>query len=260
MMELWEQAAERSRHAAACGALAPWSTREITVDDEGIAFSVRVVSSLAAKRAATGKGRNPFLEPEPDLIVASEWAPDHRLLLNKFPVLDDHLLIVTRAFVPQVGLLDEGDFQALLDVLVATDGLGFYNAGPDAGASQPHRHLQVVRTPIGTTGGRFPTEARLMDGSAPFPFAAAPMPAAADAARAAYVGLLERIGRPAAWNLLATRDLLAVVPRVREAVGAVSVNALGYAGSLFAGNEAELEEVRRNGPCAMLRAVAGGVT
>ena len=258
MMALWEQAAERSRHAAACGALAPWSTREITVDDEGIAFSVRVVSSLAAKRAATGKGRNPFLEPEVELVVAAEWAPSHRLLLNKFPVLDDHLLIVTRAFVPQVGLLDAGDFQALLDVLLATDGLGFYNAGPDAGASQPHRHLQVVRTPIGAAG-RFPTEARLYDGSAPFPFAAAPMPAAAGAARDAYVGLLERLGRPSAWNLLATRDLLVVVPRVREAVGAVSVNALGYAGSLFAGSEAELEEVRRIGPCALLRAVAGGV-
>lgn len=257
MMELWEQAAERSRHAAACGALAPWSTREVTVDDEGVAFSVRVVSSLVARRAATVKGRNPFLEPDPQLIVA-ECGPAHTLLLNKFPVLEDHLLIVTRAFVPQAGLLDEGDFQALLEVLGATDGLGFYNAGPDAGASQPHRHLQVVRTPISATGGRFPTEARLLDGSAPFPFAAGRMPAAAGAARDVYVGLLERLGRPSAWNLLATLDLLVVVPRARERIGEVSVNALGYAGSLFAGSEAELDEVRTIGPCALLRAVAGG--
>lgn len=259
MGDLWTRTAERSRHALACGALEPLSTREVTIDDEGIAFSVRVVSSIAAKRAASGPRRNPFLDPDADLVVDDAWGPAHRLLLNKFPVLDDHLLIVTRDFVPQVGLLDEGDFQALLDALVATDGLGFYNAGPVAGASQPHRHLQVVRAPIGAVG-RFPTEMKLTDGSAPFPFAAASMPKTASAARTVYLRLLERLARPAAWNLLATQDLLVVVPRVREGVGDVSVNALGYAGSLFAGNETELDEVRRFGPCALVRAVAGGVS
>lgn len=259
MDDLWSRAAARSRHALASGALAPLVTREVTVDDEGIAFSVRLVSTLAPKRAATGPRRNPFLDPEPDLVVDAHWGPDHLLLLNKFPVLDDHLLIITRAFVPQLGLLDEGDFQALLDALVATDGLGFYNAGAIAGASQPHRHLQVVRTPLGASG-RFPTEARLRDGTAPFPFAAAEMPATAVAARTAYLGLLERLGRPAAWNLLATLDQLVVVPRVCEGVGEVSVNALGFAGSLFAGDEDELESVRRIGPCALLRTVSGGVS
>ena len=258
-MTLWERAAERSRSALASGALAPFTTREETIDDEGIAFSVRVVSSLAARRAATVRGKNPFLDPDPELVVEAAWGPAHRLLLNKFPVLDDHLLITTREFVPQQGILDEVDFEALLEALRATDGLGFYNGGPDAGASQPHRHLQVVRAPIGAAG-RFPTEARLTDGTAPFPFVAAAMPIDAGSARVAYLGLLERLGRPAAWNLLATMDLLVVVPRVREAVGRVSVNALGYAGSLFAGNVEELEEVRRLGPCALVRAVAGGVS
>ena len=40
----------------------------------------------------------------------------------------------------------------------------------------------------------------------------------------------------------------------------MSVNALGYAGSLFAGSVEELDEVRRIGPCALVRAVAGGVS
>jgi sulfate adenylyltransferase (ADP) / ATP adenylyltransferase len=255
--DLWTLAARCSAHALATGALEPWSTREVTVEDEGIAFSVRLVSSLERRREATRRSGNPFLDPDPDLLVVPEWPPDHRLLLNKFPALDHHLLLTTRAFVPQTGLLDLGDFQALCAVLAATDGLGFYNAGPIAGASQPHRHLQVVRAPIGAVG-RFPTEHLLLAGTAPFRFARAVMPTTAVEAHDAYVRLLGELGHPAAWNLLATRELLVVVPRVREGVGDVSVNALGFAGSLFAGNEAELDAIRRLGPCALIRAVSGG--
>jgi len=78
----------------------------------------------------------------------------HVGLLNKFCVLEDHLLMVTRDYAEQTELLDESDFHALLCGLAAVDGLAFYNGGTDAGASQPHKHLQLVPLPLapGWTG------------------------------------------------------------------------------------------------------------
>jgi ATP adenylyltransferase len=46
-----------------------------------------------------------------------------------------------------------------------------------------------------------------------------------------------------------------VVPRAREHYESISVNALGFAGSLFVRNRSELERVRRSGPMNVLRAV-----
>jgi ATP adenylyltransferase len=79
-----------------------------------------------------------------------------------------------------------------------------------------------------------------------------------------YRAMLHRLGlvgkrtdlpgqRPAPYNLLATRGWLLVVPRSREFVGPISINALGFAGSLLARDEAELELIRRRGPMELLR-------
>ncbi|TMH28158.1 MAG: hypothetical protein E6H63_09175 [Betaproteobacteria bacterium] len=59
----------------------------------------------------------------------------------------------------------------------------------------------------------------------------------------------------APYNLLVTRDWMLVVPRRQERYESISVNALGFAGSLFVRDAAELELVRRAGPMNVLRAV-----
>ncbi len=48
------------------------------------------------------------------------------------------------------------------------------------------------------------------------------------------------------------------MPRAREHFDSISVNALGFAGSLFVRDEAQLAAVKRAGPMAVLRAVAEG--
>jgi ATP adenylyltransferase len=58
------------------------------------------------------------------------------------------------------------------------------------------------------------------------------------------------------YNLLLTRDWLLVVPRSQEKIDDVSVNALGFAGSLFVRRKEQIEQLRAYGPLALLAAVA----
>jgi sulfate adenylyltransferase (ADP) / ATP adenylyltransferase len=272
---LVRQARAVAARALAGGALQPIRTHEATVTDRGLPFRVRVVDSLARKAAARREPQaraNPFLPYDPALFVA-ELSDRHVVLLNKYPVLEDHLLIVTRRFEEQETPLSAEDFAALCHCLAQMDGLGFYNAGVAAGASQRHKHLQLVPRPA---PGGLPLEpevhAALEIGAlaTPLPFrhALAPLdpdwlddPAAAGLRLAQiYERLLAVVGRGGGrgygrYNLLVTRDWMMAVPRTQEAHAGVSVNALGFAGLLLARDAAQLEQIRRLGPLRLLRGV-----
>ena len=77
-------------------------------------------------------------------------------ILNKFNVVDHHLLIVAREFEDQRALLALRDFEAWWRCMSEYDSLGFYNGGPEAGASQPHKHLQLVPLPLAPQGPPVP--------------------------------------------------------------------------------------------------------
>lgn len=57
------------------------------------------------------------------------------------------------------------------------------------------------------------------------------------------------------YNLLVTREALLLVPRMHEKWQDVSVNSLGYAGSLFVRDREQIERLRACGPLAVLAAV-----
>ena len=57
------------------------------------------------------------------------------------------------------------------------------------------------------------------------------------------------------YNLLVSRNWLLVVPRRCEKWQDVSINALGYAGSLFVRDENQIERLRAEGPLGVLAAV-----
>lgn len=276
--------AERARHS---GALQPIETGTVLIDDGGVRFQVRQVSSLARKPVATQATHrataDPFLPHDPELFVA-DVGPAHLALLNKFHVIDHHLLIVTRAFVPQETLLDLADFAALFACLAEFDGLGFYNGGTVAGASQPHKHLQVV--PLAGLGGTPPMvpllDAAPASGTHPhvrrapglaFAHAYAPLTTLlppermARVALARYRELLEAVGiearateagnlQSAPYNLLVFPRGMLLVRRAAEHVAGLSVNALAYAGSLFVRDAAQLTAVATLGPMAVLRQAA----
>lgn len=279
---------DRAAHALRTGALRPIVTTDRRVRDGGVDFVVRSVSTLAEKDAArvrevmdaqaAGRPANPFLPYEPDMLVC-DLPPAHVCLFNKFNVLDRHLLIVTRAFADQDDALDAGDFAALAPLLDALGGLGFYNGGTVAGASQRHKHLQLVPGPLAPTGPPIPMEALLTTAGAdgvvpgvPFPHAFRRLDDTAPATLfAAYETTMdaagvERIAVPAGrrparpYNLLVTPGWMLVVPRRRECAHGISVNALGFAGSLFVRTPEQMALVEERGPMSVLAAVAGDGT
>lgn len=287
---LWELVRRRSASALEAGALLPIETEARLVEDQGVRFVVRVVEGLGRKDRAGalavappgGDGRpNPFLPFEEELYVA-EVAPSHRCLLNKFNVLAGHALIVTRRFEEQEELLGPGDFGALARCLAEGEALGFYNGGEAAGASQRHKHLQVVPLPLLAEAPRPPLEPLLLEAPEaggptlaprlPFDHRVARLgPGLGVEARAAelhglYLAMARQLGvageatgpgerqrRP--YNLLVTREWMALVPRSTERCEGISVNAVGFAGGLLVRSRAELDAVVRLGPMTLLGAV-----
>lgn len=218
---------------------------------------------------------NPFL-PYDEALHVSDVSETHVCLLNKYPVLPHHTLLVTRKFEDQEQPLSRDDFDAAWRALGELDGLVFYNAGALAGASQRHRHLQLVPTPLGDGEGRTPIDevlakARFTENvgrteGLPFLHGIARM--RNDRASTGEVATIlhglyakmarafacDRPGRP--YNLLLTRDWMLLVPRRAGRWQGVPINALGFAGALLAKDDEQLERLRVAGPLAALRHVA----
>ncbi|MCP5363867.1 MAG: phosphorylase [Hyphomicrobiales bacterium] len=298
---------QRATDALKSGALQSIETTERVITDAGVPFVVRSVSSLRLKAdqsparpsqdPSSQQGRNPFLPYDPDLFV-TDLGDTHVCLLNKFNVMPHHVLIVTRRYESQDEILTQSDFQALWHGQTSIQGLCFYNGGAAAGASQPHKHLQIVPLPLSPSGPELPVEAIVnrpdMQGAGyggvstgldlPFRHAFARLDGVLDGAlnganasahtRSArglydlYRSLLSAAGialiatadggwrTNEAYNLLVTQRWMLVVPRVRDSDHGISVNALGFAGSLFVRDEHDLHTLETLGPMTLLRNVS----
>ncbi len=293
--ELYPALLERTHRAIACGALHRIETEQHVIEESGVRFLVRSVSGLRRKsktkpKHQPGQPVTPFLPPEPELTLGALSAT-HTAVLNKFNVLEQHLLIVIRHFEHQETLLTRADLEALWYSLREIDGLGFYNGGGAAGASQIHKHLQLVPLPLTPDGTPVPIEP-LFDTSVvsgkivripqlPFRHAFCRLPEglwrnpgeAAARSQRLYAAMLHHcaiagvrqvgaIRQSAPYNLLLRRGWMLLVPRTREHFGTISINGLGYAGSLFVRDAAELRLVAEAGPLGVLAGVslpAGGV-
>ncbi len=296
---LWPALLRQSSHALQVGALQSIATRTEFISDAGVQFMVRIASALALKDAARhrqagarseGKPLNPFLPYDEHMFVAPHSA-SHVALLNKYNVVEHHLLMVTRQFEHQQCPLTLDDFIAMWACLADFEGLAFYNGGEIAGASQPHKHLQMVPLPLASQGPAIPIDP-LLDDAEPtgepgelkvlpgypflhrlvvrgYPWNSAPLRAAKQSQQD-YRAMLEALGLNTAvgvdgsaslppYNLLATRRWLLVLPRRTEYFGSVSVNALGFVGSLFVRDGYQLEQLKEVGPMTVLRQVAGRI-
>ncbi|PVV03570.1 hypothetical protein BB560_001936 [Smittium megazygosporum] len=122
------------------------------VVDQGVKFEVRVASVLAKMADTSPEDKkndkafvNPFLKPEKELII-SDINSGYLLLLNKFCIIPYHLLLVSKTFIEQGTPLNHVDFDAILQVVskMTEPSVTFYNSGTNSGASQPHKHIQIV--------------------------------------------------------------------------------------------------------------------
>lgn len=283
---LWQRLQSTSARALQNGALEPIESQTISWEDQGVEFLIRVVSRLRDKPAGADN-HNPFLPYEDSLHVA-DVSSTHACILNKYNVVDFHLLIITRLFEHQETLLTRRDFHALCRCLLEYDSLGFYNSGSLAGASQKHKHLQLVPLPLSTAGskGLSLTLISLLDRAScpvgeitqietlPYrhAFVRCDIQRSGDCEQAAessledYRTMMRHVGADVPetpdelvstpYNLLVTRRWMLLVPRVRECFGDISLNSLAFAGALLVRNAAQLERLRAAGPCAALQSVA----
>jgi ATP adenylyltransferase len=288
---LWGRVVATARHALSAGILVPVPTDYTFIEEHGVRFFIRVLAGLGRKDEARkkqeadyerGKQANPFLPPEKDLVVA-DISDTHLAVLNKFNVVENHLLIVTRAFEDQDMLLTLPDFEALWLCMAEYNSLGFYNGGREAGASQRHKHLQLVPLPLAPEGPVIPVGPMLEKapedvGTVPgFPFlhsfvrlggdlAGSPLKAARKSFEL-YRTMLSGVGMTAPpltgalrqslpYCLLVTRDWMLLVPRSREHFEDISLNSLAFAGSFFVRNERQLDRLKTLGPLNALAAVS----
>lgn len=283
---LWQKLKAQTQHGLSTGALQPIETATEYVESEGIRFLVRVLANLSRKeKARKQQGKtapaNPFLPYEQDLYV-TDISPTHLCLLNKFNVVSHHFLIVTSEFEPQENWLTLADFEALVHCLYEVDGFGFFNGGKTAGASQPHKHLQVV--PLVEMS--LPMEVAIAQTQAgelrspllPFEHAVTHLDAISSTANVttdynkaaqsyldSYQKLLSAVGinsssnwkgeQTAPYNLLCTKRWMMIVPRSQEKYAGISVNSLGFAGSLLVKNKEKLEQLKQLGPMKLLQQV-----
>ena len=279
-----------AKQALERGALRPIITESMIMRDSGVDFQVRMISNLARKaeekrlrlQDSTGNKEkpNPFLPYEKEMFV-TDISRTHLCLLNKFNVIQYHLLIVTRDFEDQEKLLNIADFEAICTCMPEFEGVAFYNGGEEAGASEKHKHLQMIPLPMGKENPGIPMEslfeqARLEKGPGVIP--GLPFTHSfekflpdllnnsmefASVAHQMYRRMLHETGlnslsdpatgtQSGPYNLLFTSEWMLLVPRSREFFGPISVNALGFAGALLAKNQHEIELLREQGGMGIL--------
>lgn len=242
---------ERATHS---GHLLAINSDMEAIREQGTLFAVRyapdlVIKIKSSKHSATPY--NPFLPPEPELTIAPIGA-HHRLILNKFSIMAEHSLLITNRFVEQTDELNLADFLAIAQLLAEIDGLVFYNGGQVAGASQSHRHFQLIDRDLGV--GRDALVAPLLHHQVDvrFQYRAAELTHYDGESLFDTWRKLEYVWQP--YNLLISREYMLVVPRSQESVSGISINAMAYAGALLAKTEQELAIIREPGPIALLNA------
>jgi ATP adenylyltransferase len=291
---LWQEIVKATQNALRIGAQFPIPTDYEFVEDNGIRFFVRILSRLREKDEARKKQHdeslegqqsiNPFLPYDKNMFVA-DISETHIALLNKFNVVEHHLLIVTRHFEVQEILLTLTDFEALWSCMSEYNGFGFYNGGEEAGASQRHKHLQMVPLPLAPEGPSIPLEPLLEKAQfddklgiipgLPFSHVFAVlkennMVSPHEAARKTFelyslmleklglespsVGILKRQSKP--YCLLLTRKWMLLVPRSREFYDSISINSLGFAGALLVRDREQMALLKKSGPLSVLKSVS----
>jgi sulfate adenylyltransferase (ADP) / ATP adenylyltransferase len=257
-----------------------------TILDQGISFQIRFIKVTGKKPKSQLKERsmfNPFLPPDPELTVTN--FDHHNVVLNKYSIARDHILITTSRFESQFSSLQPKDFDAalLMQYELNEEGLlFFYNCGSNSGASVLHKHIQMLRCkdvgiPIDSlvkpTGGIFmlpeypfvhgcvalmeketgDSMAQKLAELIEFTFKLV----GADSSKAhPPVDIELEPNGFVSYNLLFTNRWMMLVPRSSETVDGIGVNSVGFAGMLLAKSQSEFEYLQAKGPLSVLKSLS----
>ena len=220
------------------------------------------------KKKIYGPKQNPFY-PWEKILEIDKIGDHHQLILNKYPVQKGHILLITNNWKPQNGWLDINDWKAIQHVNKDTSGLWFFNSSPIAGASQPHRHFQLLRRSkdeISCPREKWFLEMELSKDSdcklkkniivSKFNFLENSI-----SLFELYLELCKKLGlgdpinniQPKyPYNLLITNKWIAVIKRKYDHIHGFSINGLGFAGYLLVTEKSNINYLRKFGPEKLL--------
>jgi sulfate adenylyltransferase (ADP) / ATP adenylyltransferase len=282
-----ERAARQTDVARARGALRYFETTSVPIPEKVGSHEVTFFVRTFAKplkldkdrhfKADAGAKKDPFHpHPEPDLVYGAHNEDDKRyhILLNKFSIVPGHSLLVTEHDELQHDGPDSNDLAAMFWAVRSFDpALCFYNVGEFSGASQRHKHMQIVPLPVESAVPGCPVGGLVLEVgrksasplspfTTPLPFVHAccllPENPTTGQLWCALLNLFKVSGtardRPS-YNLLMTSEFLLVVPRSRESSslnGNIAVNSMGFAGVILVRNQESLEDLREKGVLSVL--------
>lgn len=267
---LWREALDRTDQARASKALVPLSTELMDAPHLSPFVLRRLLSQTPKHLRADGPKPNPFLPWEQNLEVGP-LGSSHVLLLNKYPVQPAHVLVISQGWQPQEGWLSELDWQAVASVASDTNGLWFFNSSASAGASQRHRHVQLLPRQAGEpTCPLEPWFNSQLNGereTMPWLHAISRRTDPSDHRDLPrlYSQQLEQLGLGHAnqnekplhpYNLLFNDQWFITIRRDREHCAGFSLNALGFSGYLLATDHSDLDWLGEHGPMELLKQVA----
>ncbi len=266
----WNKALEQTRLSIEDNALYPLKTDIITSDlYEKDDFIIRKLdTSKFNKKNLYGPKQNPFC-PWEKILEIDKIGDDHQLILNKYPVQKGHILLITNNWKPQNGWLDINDWKAIQQVNKDTSGLWFFNSSPIAGASQPHRHFQLLRRSRDEIS--CPREKWFLDINleqdknsklkkniivSKFNFLDNSV-----SIFELYLELCKKLGigdprsnkKPISpYNILITNKWIAIIKRKKDHIHGFSINGLGFAGYLLVTEKSNINYLKKFGPEKLL--------
>ncbi len=266
----WKKAIKQTRLSIDNKSLIPLDTKNITAElYKKNDFIIRKVdSSKFNKKELYGPKKNPFCPWENNLEI-DKIGDNHHLILNKYPVQKGHFLLITNTWKPQNGWLDIKDWKAIQKVNKDTSGLWFFNSSPKAGASQPHKHFQLLRR--STDEASCPREKWFLEMKfdkdsdnklnkniivSKFNFLENPI-----SLFESYLELCYRlgIGDPISdkkprypYNFLITNKWIAIIKRKIDHIHGFSINGLGFAGYLLVTEKSDTNYLKKFGPEKLL--------
>lgn len=243
----WSKAQHVAEQALLAGELLPIGTQPQTINENGIDFFIHLKSTnnSQVKFAPKPKGFNPFLPYEPQMYVA-DAGNEHVCLLNKFPVLSPHLLICSKDFVEQTAPLTLSDFTAWVMAFEQDNDIGFYNGGTTAGASQPHRHMQLIQSAL-------PIEQLIISGQLPFnhrlyqyqQFNAQTLHKDYQQGMQQLNLLGDKSCQP--YNILLTQRWMLIIPRSRNNIDGLFANGINYSGHFLVAKSEQIAWLQQYG-------------
>ncbi|KNB45282.1 ATP adenylyltransferase [Blastocystis sp. subtype 4] len=246
----------------------------MVIKENGINFLVRLLKGDGIKR----KGSNiksqekrivdPFAKDTMNQQLVVHSYNDYTLLLNKFP-----MVLVTNEFMSQCSPLTQSDFTAITNVISQVQSLVFFNCGVDSGASQSHKHIQII--PYSELENEATPLDEYLEGTSLdrnslcqcpvycFDHVLCHISSYTDpiSLYKQYSDMLQYMSEKrdkkgksmTSYNFLLLKEWMLLVPRIREKWNQLNVNSLGFTGSILVKNSEALNSLTSIGPLELLK-------